>query len=76
MSETVRTDTERVCEGLGKEDVHQWERVQHWVVCSWEASHMEGRHACFELAENGGRPYFPIPYLPDLPYPRLDDLFG
>ena len=50
------------------------ECVQHWVVYSWEASHMVGRNACSKLAQNGGRPHFPTLCLLDLPYLRLDDL--
>ena len=52
---------------------HQ-ECVQHWMVYSWEASHMVGKNAYFEPAQNVGRPHFPMLCLPDLPYPRLDDL--
>jgi len=35
---------------------------------------MVGRDACFGPAQNEGRPYFPMLHLPNLPYPRLDDL--
>ena len=52
------------------------ERVQHWVMYSWESNHMVGRNACSGPTQNGGRPYFPTLHLPDLPYPRLDDLLG
>jgi len=50
------------------------ERVQHWVVYSWEASHMVERNACSELAQNKGRPYFLTLCLPTLLYQRLKDL--
>ena len=50
------------------------ECVQHWVVYSWEASHVVGRNAYSELAQNGGCPYFLTVRLPTLPYLRLEDL--
>ena len=34
-------------------DFH-WECMPHWVVYSWEASHMMGRRTRFEFAHHGG----------------------
>ena len=35
---------------------------------------MVERDAFSGPAQNGGRPYFPMLHLPNLPYPGLDDL--